>query len=68
MTDCAICPDCRHWHDGACPDHQWTQVCPYEGKDCPPGWERTIRLAQLTAPGSVAPPIVHAPSRSRYGA
>lgn len=32
------CAECGHKHyvSQPCPDHSWTDWCPYEGIDCPP--------------------------------
>lgn len=45
------CGDCGHKHyvSQDCPDHQWTDCCPYEGLNCPSTEERAARLARLDA-------------------
>lgn len=51
------CGDCGHKHYAGqqCPDHQWTDFCPYEGLDCP------SNLAELRA-------VEQAELAARYGA
>lgn len=42
------CPDCGHKHYSSqeCPDHQWTDFCPYEGLNCPTTEVRAAKLAE----------------------
>lgn len=45
----------RDWSSGGyvqagdCPDHPWTDACPYVGVDCPPKAERDRITAKLSA-------------------
>lgn len=47
------CPDCGHKHyvSQSCPDHSWTDFCPYEGLNCPPDVleRKAAQEANLTA-------------------
>lgn len=47
-----VCGECGHGHPGppevrACPDHAWTDACPYVGTACPPAEERERVAADL---------------------
>lgn len=38
------CESCGHTHEVSqqCADHQWTDVCPYDGLECPTPEQRAV--------------------------
>ena len=47
-----ICAECGHGHQPpvtSCPDHTFTDACPYLGLDCPPKAERDRVASELDA-------------------